>query len=609
MKIRGCFALASAAALYLLALPGSAGELFQDYAKLIGDRTGVGVMGPDLLGDQVNYYSGGLSFANTDVSVAGNSSLPVSVTRTYSVKARNGYPFPDGISGTDLPFGDWDLDLPRITGVFAQQLGWVGDGTATNFRCSRPSLPPAIRFTYNYFVPDEYFNGLQLSLAGGGGGELLGVGAGVTVPSVGGPYVWLTQDRTVVSCLPSVQNSTGEGYLATTPDGTRYWLNSMASFAESSIRKARKNLEFRSIGEQVAGFDVVARRKYALYATRVEDRFGNWVAYTYSNAANAPVRLSSISSSDGRAIALGYNTSGQISTVATGSRIWSYQYDDGRKSLTAVVLPDGSRWTLALRPFTSAKINYEGGQPGDPLRSCMDPGGVASGAVTATITHPSGATGEFTVEPLRFGRSNVLAMCKRVTSPYNDPNDDTAIYPIAWDSYALTRKRLSGPGLSPAEWNYSYYATISWFNGPGGSPDLPVCTGPDCISPQCVSDACAGSVIAQVNGPNGFTRYTFGNSYRYNEGKLLKTESGSSPANILRSETQAYQWPAGGLPYVTRLGYPLNDRNDAAYGEAYLRPEKSRVIQQQGGIFTRAVEAFDGLARPLQVRNTGVISP
>ncbi|MGH8078346.1 MAG: hypothetical protein ACREPE_13610 [Lysobacter sp.] len=106
--------------MYTLAMPGVAGELFQDYAKLISERTGVGAMGPDLLGDQVSYYSGGLTFTNTDVSVAGNSALPVSVTRTYSVKARNGYPHPDTASGKDLPFGDWDLDLPRVTGVFAE---------------------------------------------------------------------------------------------------------------------------------------------------------------------------------------------------------------------------------------------------------------------------------------------------------------------------------------------------------------------------------------------------------------------------------------------------------------------------------------------------------
>src|SRR6202008_4268985 len=93
-----------------------------------------------------------------------------------------------------------------------------------------------------------------------------------------------------------------------------------------------------------------------------------------------------------------------------------------------------------------------------------------------TITHPSGAVGAFTVAATRFARSNVLALCSNVTvsatyefggwkytTPPDDPDDDTAYYPITWDTYALTRKQVSGPGLAPAEWNYAYYSGASWF--------------------------------------------------------------------------------------------------------------------------------------------------
>lgn len=608
MKMSVCASLLGAGVLHVASVsPAYAGEVWQDYSKLISERTAVGTLGPALMGDQVSYYSGVLSFNHTDVSIPGNNGLPVEIRRSYSVRARNGYPFPDTTSGKDLPFGDWSLDLPHVTGVFAESLGWVGDGTARDFRCSRPSLPPGISFAYNYFKPDEYFNGLQLSLGGAGGGELLGVASGVPIPTSGGPYVWITQDRTVVSCLQSVANAAGEGFLATTSDGTRYWFNWMASFAESSVRKPRENQEFRSIGTGATGHDVVVRRKYALYATRAEDRFGNWVTYRYENAANAPVRLAEISSSDGRSITLLYNAAGQVSHVNAPGQSWTYMYDG--TSLSGVQLPDGSAWTIAFRPFTSARIDYEQGQPGDPLRNCMDPGGVVSLPVTGTIKHPSGALGEFTVSVERFGRSNVLAMCKHVWKPDNDPNDDAAIYPIAWDSYALTRKRITGPGLSPLEWNYSYGSIISWFYGPGGDANYPICTSGDCISPQCVSDACAGTTVAEVQGPDGFIRYTFGNSYRYNEGKLLKTEIGSVGDGILRVENVTYQWPASGLPYAAQIGYPLHNRVDSAYSEAYLRPEKSKTIEQQGASFNRTVEGFDSLARPVQIRSTGVLAP
>ncbi|REN20805.1 hypothetical protein DSI41_03190, partial [Mycobacterium tuberculosis] len=54
------------------------------------------------------------------------------------------------------------------------------------------------------------------------------------------------------------------------------------------------------------------RIRSELYATRVEDRFGNWVSYRYSNAANAPVRLEAITASDGRQISFSYNARGHV---------------------------------------------------------------------------------------------------------------------------------------------------------------------------------------------------------------------------------------------------------------------------------------------------------
>ncbi len=70
----------------------------------------------------------------------------------------------------------------------------------------------------------------------------------------------------------------------------------------------------------------------------------------------------------------------------------------------------------------------------------------------------------------------------------------------------------------------------------------PTCNSLTCAEPVCVFNSCASSVTAVVQGPdNDYRRYKFGNSYRYNEGKLTSVERGSSETNILQVETTGYQ--------------------------------------------------------------------
>lgn len=483
--------------------------------------------------------------------------------------------------------------------MFATVHGWITSESAPERRCSLTGAPPPVNYPSNTFHANEYWAGTQLAIPGAAGGELLTVTSGPTPPATGGPFYWLTADRTYVSCLPAVQNGSGEGFLAITADGTKYWFDWMATFPEPKLTKKRQS--------PYVGNDDLQRRRYALYATRVEDRFGNWVRYTYANAASSPVRLAAIDASDGRRIALSYNASGYVESASAGSQTWRYEYSGD--SLTGVVLPDGSRWAIAFSGFESALVRYYTGQPGDPLRTCMDPGDVVQTAYTGSITHPSGAVGEFTVVPTRFGRSNVLAMCSNVTvadpatgSDPNDPNDDVAYYPIAWDSLALSKKRVSGPGLVPAEWAYSYYSTVSWFYSGGGNADMPVCTQGDCIAPQCVSDSCAGSALTEVTGPaDDYTRYTFGNSYRYNEGKLLKVERGASPAAIAKVETNVYELAQTGLAFPAAMGLSPQRRSGAGFVAEYPRPSKGMTVTQDGVSFQSQVNSFDAFARPLSV--------
>lgn len=225
----------------------------------------------------------------------------------------------------------------------------------------------------------------------------------------------------------------------------------------------------RTIAENAQyGTGDIARNKNALYATRVEDRFGNWVTYAYTNASNQPIKLSAINASDGRSLSFQYNANNVIASVSTGSRTWNYQYTGAY--LTGVTQPDGGQWSIAFADLSKADINYLSGD--DPQwRSCFRDGPLDTqySVYTGTITHPSGAVGTFTVAPAVHGRSNVPAICMNFISStdssnnfYNDTTNDFALFPFKWHSISLTSKTIAGPGLPTQTWYFSYTAGASW---------------------------------------------------------------------------------------------------------------------------------------------------
>ncbi|HEY0659730.1 MAG TPA: RHS repeat-associated core domain-containing protein [Lysobacter sp.] len=580
-------------ALFTLAAPASAfsqeaaRQPWEEYDKLIKSSDTVGALGPTLFGDQVNFADGALSFSATDVSIRGNSSLPVAFTRTFTVSNRKGVI-------NDGPMADWELDTPHLSGVFASS--WPDN------RCSVTTVsaarPPVVYAGSTPFLPEDYWHGNQASMPGGG--EMLLVNASASKPTTGGPYYWMTSGQTYFSCLDTLEGGgTGQGFLAITADGTKYWFNRMASYSEPPLK-----------GKTLGGLPTeLSRRKVALYATRVEDRFGNWVTYTYTNAPSAPARLTSIDANDGRHITIGYNAQGKIASVSDGPRTWSYQYAYPYPylgTLTAVILPDASRWSIDFAALSEATIRYEQGQPGaeDPVRSCSSPGEITNPeSIQGVMTHPSGATGVFEVRPDRHGRSNVPMVCSNYTfTPANDSNDDVAYYPLNYDAFTLVSKRISGPGLATMEWDYTYGAAIYWAPGTG-----PVCFSGDCGAPRCLSDSCAGTAVTTINGPgNEWLRYTFGNSYRYNEGKLLKVERGTGPTDILKTETTTYELAQSGQPFLTPIGTSPQPRGNGFTAE-YLRPQKAASILQGGETFSSTVDGFDEFARPLSVTKSSTL--
>ncbi|MBZ4422960.1 RHS repeat-associated core domain-containing protein [Myxococcus sp. RHSTA-1-4] len=569
---------------------------WEEYGKRIKASEAVSPLGPNLFGDQVSLSNGALSFSLTDVSLPGNSGLPVAFTRSYQVRDWR-HRKADGM------MLDWDVDAPSISGVYATE--WLASDGSGN-RCSVGGPAPS---PMQGVSASDFWQGGSLDIPGVSGGELLRTQPGTQVPASGGPYVWMTNDQVHISCLTTIKNGTGEGFLATTPDGTRYWFDWMAQHHEPPLRRGSTMVLPGGTNLQAE----IQIRRNILYATRVEDRFGNVVTYTYTNAANQRARLTQVSANDGRQLTLSYNSQGAVSSVSDGTRTWTYTYGttaSGRGTLTQVTLPDTSKWTINFSAFTNAEILYtEVFLLGEIYRSCLNNETPLNYDLQAvgTVTHPSGAVGTFTTSIVEHGRSRVPLSCNNVTTwvgypngTGNDTNDDSAFWPFEYDAFTLKSKHVTGPGLTPAQWDYSYTSGRNFHMYPGTTRTYPVCTigFENCMKPPCTSDSCAGRSTTTVTGPGGeWVRYKHGNTYRYDEGKLISVEVGTSADNILRTTTHTYDLSMTDGVYKARWGLGQRANGDSFPNE-YHRPLLKTVIRQQDTAFTWQANSFDSFARP-----------
>jgi RHS repeat-associated protein len=346
----------------------------------------------------------------------------------------------------------------------------------------------------------------------------------------------------------------------------------------------------------------------ALYATRVEDRFGNWVEYSYNHTPTQPMRLNQITSSDNRTITLGYNSNGLVSTVTENNRTWNYSYSTlpGRKSLTGLSRTDSLNpgdswvWTFNLMQLSSTDLAYSVDDGPSQCNSFQGVHGLnvvgvpgLTDTATGWITHPSGAVGKFEVTQGLVSRNNVPNTCLEVTHP--DSGAVVERYPDhisrSW-ALKLKKKEITGPGMAMMDWSYS--------NGSGGGTRI---TG------SCLSSTCAGTgAISIVTGPlyaentgynkREWTRYTFGNSYGYNEGKLLKTEKGYVPAaggsaEVMESSLTAYMLPTASPPTTTAIGTSLRTRGDGFTSE-HPRPRNSHAIERFDNVGSSATFSWSG---------------
>lgn len=569
---------------------------YEEYGKRIKSAQGISPLGDSVFGDNVSLYNGATTFQATDVSIPGNSALPVALAREMVVRdLRLQPPGGDGLGG----FGDWDLDVPYIDGTFTKENGWtlysITPGS-TN-RCSDNVHWPYTRVSIpggSGFAPyGQIWDGNHLHIPGQGNQQLLANNQ-TKSPAQGsaGTYKWVTTGNWKLSCTASVTNLAGEGFVALSPSGVRYTFN-YAVTKPSSTLTFQYNPKVTPAG--------VARIRIFLMATQVEDRFGNWVKYSYSGS-----HLVGITSSDGRSITI--NWSGDtISSVKSALGTWTYGYSTASWTnnlggtvtwtyLSKVTRPDGSKWSYAVN--SGARRTNKEDWPDDSAprpNHCQLSALPNSGAFDYTITTPSGAAADYSFKYGRFFRSMVPFGCVNDPSPNHDyPLDATNFF----DGFYLASKRISGPGLATETWNYDYnnQGAGSYFDAT--TPWIDIADTQPYIPPGSCSN-CAVSKVVTVTGPVNITKYTYGIQYARNEGQLLQTQVTDLSGNVLKTTVNTYtsDAQAPNQPFANVAGYDLRPSYMDPMGNRN-RPVTKTVIAQDGATFTHAVSKFDVFARP-----------
>lgn len=568
---------------------------WEEYDKLIKSAQTVKSEGPTLFGDSVNLYTGATSFATTDVSIPGNFPIPVALGRRFASAS----------DARSRPFGDWDWDVPYISGMFSRAEGWVLGEFATNATANRCSgatsvaaaRPPSVKIQSSTPIRAplvqewEYWSGYRMNLGGGDQELLVATAETRPRPTDGGVYPWVTNKHWHLSCLPNLQSGqAGEGFMAHAPDGTRYRFDWMVARPSDDLLKP-------VTADGTVLHRPVPRDEIRLYPTRIEDRFGNWVAYQWSGA-----RLQSITSSDGRQLSLTWeNVNGydRVTKAVTGTgREWTYAYSP-YSQLTTVILPDSSRWSLALgamwgNPYYSndPEPTIPGGQVRlqDKALDCSWMRALVPLTRTATITHPTGARGEFVFQTIRHGRQNVPLDCMSPPDmsarpePDYEPTRDayTALVPARFDVLALRSKTVTGPGLPGYTWTYDYTTPVGSWAG------------------TCVN--CATTKTTTVTGPGGErTVNTYGVVFNENEGQLLQVETYAGSA-LLRRTASTYLSNAGAAQqaFADRMGVSPQVRLDS-YSSERQRPQISSSVLQDGVSFHSDNETFDEFAQVTRV--------
>jgi len=522
------------------------------------------------MGESVSLYNGATEFAAVDIDLPGNNALPVRLARRFKIELHplgRGTSFNANLKGAE----NWDVDTPYIAGTF-------GGGPWSEQRCSVPSTPIATGFEST-----EFWHGTSVHVPGESDRAMLIIPAGLEVPNRTGLSQWTTREREMFECIPMKSGLPGEGFSMITADGLRYDFDVAVSRYQGPMT--------RTIGINTPIHATVNRTRYYLLASKVTDRFGNYVHYAY----NADGHPTSIQSSDGRVITMSYS-GGRLIGAAAHGRNWSYAY--AGEFLSSVQLPDGSAWSYdEIGTLSPNQPDWDG----NSTPTCSEQPPAIEADYQFSVTHPSSALGVFTFSNGRKYRSGVHASaCLRKFQSSSGGDGGYFYYvlgtPNFYDVMALRSKSVLGPGVEPLVWTYNYGGSYQPLFGLPGNPPAYPCT------------TCPVERTVTAVQPDGSTlAYRYGILYTINEGRLLGADTISASGEVLRSENNEYLTEAAAQDqlFFPRYGNIINGDDPST---ATVRPVVRKTILQQGQTFSWQANSFDVFARPLNVSRSSSLA-
>jgi RHS repeat-associated protein len=547
----------------------------------------VGVLGPDMFGDQTDHNTGSTSFTVTDIDVPGNSSLPVRLSRSMRV-AVNDFAPPVPLGGGPLNSAGWEIEVPHISGIFASgsgtiapsnpagaspPLGWAADSSTPLARCSTGSgRPPINGVAINILSATYFWSGTKINIPGGTSGDLLLAQSSTQNAST--PARWTTKDHWLISCLPTIVNGSGEGFLATSPDGTKYTFNRMV-VTGGFLRYTRMySTTWGSMAYGNSGNIYLYRNKYHLVATKAEDRFGNVVNYNY----DANNRLTSITGSDGRSITITRNTSGVITGATAHGRSWTYAYLANGK-LASVTQPDSRQWL-----YSETGFRFQGAIEEKEAGVTLYSGELCTNGVcyvvpdnqytgvdhnsSVTITHPSGAQGVFSFRAHEF------------FNPWELNGNFEEDKPLSYVD-SIISKSINAAGMpAPQTWSYQY--------------DL---VGTSLTNVSCQQGLCPSSRATAVTQPDGrVLSFAFRlDGHPAGRDQLI---SETTFKNVVQVSKTTYENVVAdsAVGFTTRIGFNPVGTPTVAPSE-YDLPQKRKIVEQDGVTYTWLANSFDWLGR------------
>jgi hypothetical protein len=528
------------------------------------------------LGENYDPYLGVVTLTNEELVLVGIGP-DIRLSRRFKIGQR------DETARLQGQFGNWYLSVPSVhtwiaaTGTNVVDREWVVArlGSADRYsRCSKFNEPPGNReesakhWWEGVTLTDEHFNAeLILSRVP----ESMYPVPSITAAGLPSTYPLLTKSGWVLGCLATTSNGVaGEAFMGISPDGNRYWFNHM--IYKGGYPAPSVSYDGRSY--------TTSRSRAYLSVTRVEDRFGNYVAYSYGQHG-----LSGIVASDGRAVSIEWNSDGRISKIVANpgaeQRVFEYAYVANEEGATGVLSqvtrPDGSQWkyTTPLWSYSKTRNPWKD----DCSGSILFPS--ANDATTPMLAEaPSGMTATYEYRVVGRGRSFVTASGACTTqNKYLVPR-------------SLVRKTYSGPGLNHS-WAYSYEVNAS--------------TSTQCSAPGA---ACRDYTRTTILNPDQTSEIIYVNNKHLSriEGQVVRVESRNANSGTLSDETYEYaNSDADLISYkVGKLYYGMKLDSGSAESNVPLRKQSQTI---SGSKLTYEVLSFDQMARPVQVRKYSQPSP